>query len=260
MADTIKTSIKIKKFWYSEIASDGGAGVLWKEVQISQREGSVKFNGSTADTTNYKNILGSNLESDSKKGDKTVVFQLADLTPAVVADFTGGTVSSDSDSDTYEAPENENASIELSVMFLTAKNVLYVIPRVSFDSYPMMDDDDLHYYNIEGVVLQPEKSGVTTYKYHVLKDAAIVKNDITSFVLAAQTGAATISTVNHTVAITVANGTVVTALEPTIGVSLGAGVSPNSGVATDFTNPVTYTVMAADGTLQDWVVTVTVAP
>jgi hypothetical protein len=53
---------------------------------------------------------------------------------------------------------------------------------------------------------------------------------------------------------------VVTALEPTITLSAGASVSPLSGVATDFTAAVDYTVTAEDGsTTQVWAVTVTVA-
>lgn len=84
-------------------------------------------------------------------------------------------------------------------------------------------------------------------------------NDIVAFELEAQTGFATIDNVAHTVAIEVENGTVVTALEPTVVVSAGATVSPLSGVATDFTAPVNYTVTSAGDTDQIWVVTVTVA-
>lgn len=90
-------------------------------------------------------------------------------------------------------------------------------------------------------------------------DAFNTGTDILTFVLAAQTGAATIDADAHTVAIEVANGTTVTALEPTIAVSTGASVDPASEAATDFTSAVTYTVTAADGTEQEWTVTVTVA-
>ncbi len=83
--------------------------------------------------------------------------------------------------------------------------------------------------------------------------------DIVSFILTQQTGAATINTTNHTVSIEVSHGTSVTALTPTITLSPGATVSPTSGTATDFTNPVTYTVTAEDTeTTQEWVITVTI--
>lgn len=254
----MKTSIKIKKFWIADIASDGGLGTNWKQIQIGQREATVQFNGSDSDVTNYKNVVGSTLESALMKGDKTVNFQFADLTPAMIAEFTGGTVSTSADADSFDAPLNENQSIEKSVKFLTDKNILVRMPRVSFDGYPMMNDDDLHFYQVNGTVLQPTKTTVSSYGFDALKlpDA----NDIISFVLAAQTGAATISTANHTVAITVAHGTVVTALEPVIGVSLGASILPESGEAKDFTSAVTYAVESANGTSQNWTVTVTVAP
>ena len=61
-----------------------------------------------------------------------------------------------------------------------------------------------------------------------------------------------------TVEIEVPNGTDVTELVPTIAFT-GASVSPDSGVAQDFTDPVTYTVTAADASTQEYVVTVTVA-
>lgn len=254
---TIKTSIKIKKFWYADVASDGGAGSNWNEIQIALREASVQFQGSDADTTNYKSVLGAVLESSIQKGDKTMNFQLADLTPSVIADFTGGTVTDDVNSTAYACPENENQSIEKSIKFLTNKNVLVILPRVTFDGYPIMNDDDLHYYQLNGVVLKPEKVSERSYYIHHLKlpSAAV----ILSFVLSAQTGAATINAGAKTVAITVASGTVVTALTPTVTASIGASISPASGAAINFTSPVVYTVEAADGTSVDWTVTVTVA-
>ncbi len=92
--------------------------------------------------------------------------------------------------------------------------------------------------------------------WHINKSS---EKDILSFELAEQTGPATIDAVNHTVTIEVVNGTSVTALTPTITISKGASISPASGVAQNYTNPVTYTVTAQDGTTQNWEVTVTVA-
>ena len=254
---TIKPSIKIKKFWYAEPASDGGIGTSWNEVQLGQREATVQFVGSDADTTNYKNVVGGVIESANTKGDKTVSFQLADLTPDVVATFSGGTATSSAAAISYDAPENENQSIELSIMFLTERNVLFRLPRVIFDGYPSVSDDDLHYYQINGVVGTPTKSGVTSYGYDILLKPD--ENDITAFVLEKQIGAAVINATSHTVSIEVANGTAVTALKPTITPSLGASLSPGSGVAQDFTNPVVYTVTSANGVAQAWTVTVTEA-
>ncbi len=89
---------------------------------------------------------------------------------------------------------------------------------------------------------------------------ASVATDILSFDLASPAAVGNVDAVNHTVAVTVPYGTNVTALVPAITLSGGATVSALSGVAANFTSPVTYTVTAQDGnTKQDWTVTVTVA-
>jgi hypothetical protein len=90
--------------------------------------------------------------------------------------------------------------------------------------------------------------------------------DFLSFSLEAQTGAATIDTDAHTIAIEVEAETVVTALVATFTLSYNATakVSTTAQVsgttANNFTSAVTYTITADDGeTTQDWEVTVTVA-
>ena len=55
-------------------------------------------------------------------------------------------------------------------------------------------------------------------------------------------------------------GTVVTSLTHTIVVSDKATVLPKSGEAKDFTNSVTYTVTAEDGTKKSYTATATVSP
>ena len=60
-----------------------------------------------------------------------------------------------------------------------------------------------------------------------------------------------------TIELLVPAGTTVTALVPTI-VHTGLSISPLSGVAQDFTNPVVYTVTAQDSTTKTYTVTVTV--
>ena len=89
---------------------------------------------------------------------------------------------------------------------------------------------------------------------------AIILNDetdITKFKIGSVSG--TINATAHTVAIEVPSGTDKSALSPEVLLSQGAQVSPRSGVETDFTNPVEYTVTAEDGTEQVWTITVTVA-
>ena len=69
-----------------------------------------------------------------------------------------------------------------------------------------------------------------------------------------------IDQVNKTITAEVPFATDLTTLVPTIEIT-GQSVSPGSGTAQDFTNPVTYTVSAPiDGTTQDYTVTVTKLP
>lgn len=87
------------------------------------------------------------------------------------------------------------------------------------------------------------------------------ETDILTFTLAELTDAAVISTTEHTVSASVASGTDLTALTPTITVSEGATISPASGAEQSFASPVLYTVTAEDGlTTQDWTVIVTEEP
>lgn len=64
----------------------------------------------------------------------------------------------------------------------------------------------------------------------------------------------------HTISLSVPFGTDIHALEPLVGVSSLATSSPASLTPQDFTNPVTYTITAEDGSTQVYVVTVVVDP
>ena len=99
---------------------------------------------------------------------------------------------------------------------------------------------------------------VRSFKVTEVTGGSSTETDITGFTLAEQTGSATIDSDAHTVAIEVAYGTSLASLSPTITLSSGATVNPNTGVATDFSGgAVTYTVTAEDATTtQDWSVTV----
>jgi len=90
---------------------------------------------------------------------------------------------------------------------------------------------------------------------------SITDANILSFSFAEQNKQETIDDENFTVSAEVVFGTNVSSLTPTIVVSPGASISPASNSVQDFTNPVIYTVTAADGeTTQDWTVTVSIAP
>lgn len=84
---------------------------------------------------------------------------------------------------------------------------------------------------------------------------------ILSFSLADQASDAIIDAGAHTISISVVHGTDQTTLSPTITVSEGASISPESGTAQDLSETTTYTVTAENGsTTQNWSITVTEAP
>ncbi|MEO9871501.1 BspA family leucine-rich repeat surface protein [Ekhidna sp.] len=82
--------------------------------------------------------------------------------------------------------------------------------------------------------------------------------NILFFELDAQLSPAVIDDENHTIFIEAFAGSSITALKPNLTLSKDATSVPASGTEVDFTEPVTYTVTALDGTTtQDWTVTVT---
>lgn len=83
-------------------------------------------------------------------------------------------------------------------------------------------------------------------------------NDILSFVLPEQTKEAVIDNENNTVEIEVATGTNLSGLTPTITISEGATIVPESGTAQNFSNPFNYIVTAEDGTPKTWIINVSV--
>ncbi len=90
-----------------------------------------------------------------------------------------------------------------------------------------------------------------TVSFEVVAELASDK-DITSFSINNVVGIITDTTIN----LVLAEGTDLTSLTPEI-IHSGVNISPDSGVAQDFTNPVTYTVTAEDETTQIYTVIVT---
>jgi len=78
---------------------------------------------------------------------------------------------------------------------------------------------------------------------------------ITAFGFASPAASGVIDHTGRTITVIVPCGTDVTALVPSV-TTTGVSVSPADGVAQDFTDPVTYTVTAADSSTRAYVVTV----
>ena len=80
-----------------------------------------------------------------------------------------------------------------------------------------------------------------------------------TFELSEQTKETTINTISYTITLEVPYATNVKALTPSFIVHEGASASPASDTEVNFSSPVAYTVTAKDGSMQTWMVTVTVA-
>ncbi|TMM55869.1 HYR domain-containing protein [Maribacter algarum] len=91
-----------------------------------------------------------------------------------------------------------------------------------------------------------------------VNSSASNENDITSFSVSEQTGEPVINTENKTVNLKVPFGTELESLIPTLEISTNATVTPETGVARNFSTPVEYTVTAQDGTDEIWTVIVEV--
>lgn len=81
-----------------------------------------------------------------------------------------------------------------------------------------------------------------------------------SLIVATSTLIGTIDETAHTIKLTVPFGTDLKRLASSVTISPLATVNPASGTIQDFTNPVTYTITAEDGSTQTYIVTVVVAP
>ncbi|MDC7219951.1 MAG: FN3 domain-containing metallophosphoesterase family protein [Spirochaetales bacterium] len=90
------------------------------------------------------------------------------------------------------------------------------------------------------------------------EDSLSSSKSITSFGFASEEADGTVSTADLTVCVTIPSDSDKSLLTPTI-VHTGVSISPASGTEQDFTESVTYTVTAEDGTTAEYLVTVALA-
>lgn len=109
--------------------------------------------------------------------------------------------------------------------------------------------------------VSPYFTGATgTYQFeaNITRTQALsTEKDITGFSVTGIIGNAAIDPANATVKFDIEASKDVTTLTPTITVSNKASINPLSGAVRNFTNPVTYTVTAEDGSTKDWTITAT---
>jgi len=107
--------------------------------------------------------------------------------------------------------------------------------------------------------IEPLNGNIQIHDLYVEASATLSSSaDITAFTINNQIGSTTINAAAATVQINVPIGTNLTNIIPTgIAISPQSTISPSVTSALDFTNPVTYTVTAQNGSTKQWTVTVT---
>lgn len=124
-----------------------------------------------------------------------------------------------------------------------------------------IESTDPNYPSLTSISYNPlinDGTLIFTTSHFTRYDVDLSTKTIVSFDFDTPSVVGAINNTDHTVSVTVPNGTDVSSLTPTIVIN-GSSISPSTGVAQDFTNPVTYTVTADDASTQDYEVTVTVA-
>ena len=143
--------------------------------------------------------------------------------------------------------------------FPAGTDVTHLTPTIIISNYAtiepksgvVQDFTNPVYYTVTSL------SGSTSqYMVEAVVHDADNEKSILSFRFDALDDSGVIDQIARTISFVLPAGTDVTQLVPTIVVSEGATVDPASSVAQDFTNPVTYTVTAQNGTTAVYTVTV----
>jgi len=109
------------------------------------------------------------------------------------------------------------------------------------------EDETTQNYTVTVTVAAASDKSITSFVFKAANNS-VLSSDITG----------TVYQNSHTIGASVPAGTSVTALCPTVTIA-GSSVNPASDAVKDFSNPVTYTVTAADGSTQDYTAAVSVS-
>lgn len=130
-----------------------------------------------------------------------------------------------------------NTADQIATSGTTPQNV--VAADFNEDTWPDLVVANINSSNASVILNDPTQKDITSFTFGLPGES----DDITG----------------TAITITLPEGTDVTSLTPTIAIT-GVSVSPNTGVAQDFTNPVVYTVTALDASTKDYTVTVNLVP
>ncbi len=162
--------------------------------------------------------------------------------------------------------DSEGATITLEVLYGTDLSTIVPVFTLSMGATAYIDGVEqesgisvVDFTNPVIYTVEAESGTIKEWTVTITEAEISSLAEILNFSVESQVGNAIINSQNATVEAQVLPGTDLSNLIPTIQISLGATISPESGVTQDFTEPVQYTVTAQDGTTQKvWTVTVTV--
>ena len=159
----------------------------------------------------------------------------------------------------YGSIDEDNKIVRLD--FSAGTDVTHLVPTIIISNYATIEPEsgvaqdftNPVYYTVTAM------NGTTVqYMVEAVVHDAENEKSILSFRFDALDADGIIDEVARKIDFVLPAETDVTQLVPSIEVSEGATVEPASGVAQDFTNPVTYTVTAQNGTTASYIVTVVV--
>ncbi|WP_439882160.1 M4 family metallopeptidase [Pontibacter sp. MBLB2868] len=184
----------------------------------------------------------------------------------------------------FDLIQASSSSVEYSVLAANLEtgdaHIVYENDRLGYPSYSKLDDM-LIFDTSTGSEATPVTAviGLASNKLEPVGSAYILftygtkavwftqgqrqilssEKEVLSFDVVSPIARGSVDKEGHTIQVTLPNTTDLTSIAPIINVSRDATISPASGVAQDFTNPVTYTVRAQDGSTQTYTVTVQTA-
>lgn len=175
-------------------------------------------------------------------------------------------LSTEADILTFEVPNQMDAAqidaeaATVYVEVLNGTNITNITPSITISLGATIDPNGgiaMDFTNPVDYTVTAEDGTTKVWNVRVVEAAVSDKAEILTFEVAEAVGEVVINSEAATIDLTVAVGTDITNITPSITISLGATISPDGGTAQDFTNPVVYTVTAQDGlTTKDWRVTV----
>lgn len=157
----------------------------------------------------------------------------------------------------YGSVDEDSKIVRLD--FSAGTDVTHLVPTITISNYATIEPESgvAHDFTNPVYYTVTAMNGTTAqYMVEAVVHDAENEKSIVSFRFDALDEDGIIDEVARKIGFVLPAGTDVTQLVPTIEVSEGATVEPASGVAQDFTHPVTYTVTAINGTTAVYTVTV----